>query len=69
MRSALILLLVTGATSAASARPTEYSWCLQNYTSGVTECSYSSQRQCAESAAGGLGECVANAHSTLNRAH
>jgi hypothetical protein len=33
-------------------------WCLLDYSAGVRDCSYHNRRQCAATAAGGLGECV-----------
>jgi hypothetical protein len=41
----------------------DYSWCLHNYTADAIDCSYSDKKQCEETAAGGLGECVLNSSS------
>jgi hypothetical protein len=40
-----------------------YTWCLHNYSADAIDCSYSNRKQCEETAAGGLGECVSNSSS------
>jgi hypothetical protein len=40
-----------------------YTWCLHNSSADAIDCSYSNQKQCEETAAGGLGECVFNSSS------
>jgi hypothetical protein len=37
-----------------------HSWCLHNYSADEVDCSYVTRSQCAETAAGGLGECERN---------
>jgi hypothetical protein len=37
-----------------------HSWCLHNYSADETDCSYVDRSQCAETAAGGLGQCELN---------
>jgi hypothetical protein len=36
------------------------SWCLHDYVDDEVDCSYANRRQCAATAAGGLGECSPN---------
>jgi hypothetical protein len=36
------------------------SWCLRNYSADTVDCSLSDRAQCAETASGGLGECMPN---------
>jgi hypothetical protein len=40
-----------------------YTWCLHNYSADAIDCSFSDRKQCEETAAGGLGECVFNSSS------
>jgi uncharacterized protein DUF3551 len=40
-----------------------YTWCLHNYSADAIDCSYSNRKQCEETAAGGLGECMSNPSS------
>jgi hypothetical protein len=37
-----------------------HSWCLHNYSADEIDCSYADRSQCAETAAGGLGQCELN---------
>ncbi|WP_375144097.1 DUF3551 domain-containing protein [Bradyrhizobium sp. Ash2021] len=39
-------------------RTNDYSWCLQNDSTGVNDCSFIDRNQCEATAAGGLGECA-----------
>jgi hypothetical protein len=52
--------IVLGAGRTKTAR---YTWCLHNYSADAIDCSYSNRKQCEETAAGGLGECVFNSSS------
>jgi hypothetical protein len=40
-----------------------YTWCLHNHSADAIDCSYRNRKQCEETAAGGLGECVFNSSS------
>src|SRR5262249_7828059 len=48
-----------------AARTNAHSWCLQY--DGGTDCSFSNRAQCAATAAGGLGECVATTSGAWTR--
>jgi hypothetical protein len=37
-----------------------HSWCLHDYSADGIDCSYADRSQCAETAAGGLGQCEPN---------
>jgi hypothetical protein len=49
------IFLAAGRTKSA-----DYTWCLHNYSADAIDCSYSDRKQCEDTAAGGLGECVFN---------